>query len=33
MLRVNRPMLRAFAAEHGLTKLHVPDDGQELSFF
>ena len=30
---VNRPMLRAFAAEHGLTKLHVPDDGQELSFF
>ena len=30
---VNRPMLRAFAAKHGLTKLHVPDDGQELSFF
>ena len=28
-----KSMLRAFAAEHGLTKLHVPDDGQELSFF
>lgn len=29
---VTRPLLRAFAKEHELTQLYVPNDGEELSF-
>ncbi len=29
---VNRPLLRAFASEHKLDRLYIPDDGQTLEF-
>lgn len=29
---VTRPMLREFAQQHNLTRLHVPNDGETLRF-